>query len=252
MKTCKFLFPILFMLIAASFFTSCEKELDVEKTETILQSRSHQNEECLEYNGNPYHRIGALHNEFLDFTEQQQLEATNDQIIDLARGWFSKKLKTEIGETTQYVEVALATSLEETFEEVQNISPYGREYLNKLHATIYKMEEPDVEQLISKIEALELSAIEDWKLVKNDRETILTTLSIARHSLSYWNQNYQNLASESNIDNYFVAKGPGWKKFWKIVLVAAVDIGAGSLGTAAGGPAVGGVAAGAASKIAAE
>lgn len=189
---------------------------------------------------NPYEFIGKLHNEFLEKTQDEKMSIT--EIIKQSHGWFEKKLNQKIGDTEQIILKSLQGDLHGLLEN-DAFSSIVKEKLNLVFDSIIKPKSYDVLEVIKLLSFIESNVDSDKSISKAEKEIILVTSSIARNSLKYWDDFFSNEEKKTK------KKRPFWKKFWKVVGVAAVDIGAGALGSLVG-PAVGGAAAAGASKAA--
>lgn len=191
---------------------------------------------------NPYSKFGILHNNFLDSVKDFQ--GPIDELTALSKEFFKKYTNQEIPNILKNVEKGINISILEIFTVENGFSTNSCKYLNSLADIIFKPRTLRILNIINNLEQLELKALNDPQLTQKDQEVILTTLALSINSLDYWD----NLPDEGDVKAR--AKKPFWKKFWRVVGIAAADIGAGALGSLIN-PAVGAATASAASKGAA-
>ncbi|MEL6624422.1 MAG: hypothetical protein AAFY70_00760 [Bacteroidota bacterium] len=206
------------------------------KTPTVIE------EPAMEGKQNPFGHIGLYHNRFLESAEDRKdMDGNIDLIHAAARDFFGKEFNLEIPEVKDLIFRAITVDPFELVNQTKGFTALSRTYLNHMLNCMYKPEFLSIHSVIKDLKKLEQKAIYDTSLTQEEEEVVYTTLSIAIHSLQYW----EDVEERRNVQ----ALKPFWKKFWKVVGVAAADVGAGALGSLVN-PLVGGAAAGAASKAA--
>jgi hypothetical protein len=188
---------------------------------TFIASSCSNNEESVEntpnLKSNPVTRyvpedfeiFGIKHNEGLDFFYDKFKNSTAS-----TPGEFKELMITS---TTEYVkdfaleldpnaDTSFATNLTQNYEielmnfdkdfytnvpDADQISTNARVYLDKLHNVLFDIPETaTLVDVVSNIKSIEMEAYDNVKLDNKDLTYVFTASAIARHSLAYWNDNY--------------------------------------------------------------
>ena len=190
---------------------------------------------------NPFNHVGLKHNEFLDSVKD--FKGTQNELCKLALIYFKEEKSYNISEISNYVDKALKVT---PLIHVRNNKTYGKhvdKYINEVSDLIFKPISIDILDVINNIRKLELKALNDENLNEKESQTILSSMSILSNSLKYWFQQEDDWDKPSETDR------PFWRKFWKVVGVAAADLGGYFVGEI-GSPALGLIIAAATSKVA--
>lgn len=152
---------------------------------------------------NPFDYLGELHNSFM--TEMHTLKPSKDKIPDLALEFVKKNgydtSKFDSKAVSAIMNESMITDFtKEKIDEWGNRYRYSDEYkreLYKLADFFNKDSYQNPDDIVSQLKAIEASYLQA-KLSEQEKQQLLATIAIARHSTDYWISFYPKDSGKEN------------------------------------------------------
>ncbi|MCJ8152250.1 hypothetical protein MKJ01_00560 [Chryseobacterium sp. SSA4.19] len=195
---------------------------------------------------NPFDYLGELHNNFM--TDMHNLKPSKDKIPDLALNFVTEngyEYDTSVFNSNTVSEIMnesmTSEFTEEKIDELGKRFQYSDEYKKELHklSSFFNADSyENTNDIVNQLNEIEASYLQS-KLSEKEKDQLLATIAIARHSADYWISFYPNDSNSNTVASNRI-------RWWARIFGGIVADTMGAVIGLAGGPVgavIGGVAA---------